>query len=312
MAVVTALCGGVGGSKLALGLYRTLPPDSLTVIVNTADDLTFCGLHVSPDLDTCMYTLAGLARKDVGWGIEGDTFEALDMLRRYGTPTWFAVGDRDLATDVYRTHALSRGQTLQMVTAEMAARLEVRAGILPMSNDPVATRLLTEDEWIDFQEYFVHRQHAAPVSDVRYEGAETAHPAPGVTDALLNADVIVLVNSNPVLSILPILAVPGIEDALQRSTALTVAVSPLIGESAVTGPAGELMALRGQPSTASGVAALYRDLIQGLVIDDLDTGYTTDVQATGIQVHVAQTMMRTVEDREQLALEVVEFACSLR
>lgn len=312
MPLVTALCGGVGGSKLALGLYRTLPADSLTVIVNTADDLTFCGLHVSPDLDTCMYTLAGLARKDVGWGIEGDTFETLQMLQRYGTPAWFAVGDRDLATDVYRTHALSSGHTLQNVTAEMTDRLGVRARILPMSNDPVATRLLTGNEWIDFQEYFVHRRHAAPVSEVRYEGAEAAQAAAGVTDALLNADVVVVVNSNPVLSILPILAVPGIREALQRSTARKVAVSPLIGNSAVTGPAGELMALRGLPPTAAGVAALYRDLIQGLVIDDLDRDLSAEVQATGLDVHIAQTVMKTVEDREHLAREVVEFACSLR
>lgn len=310
--MITALCGGVGGSKLALGLYRTLPPAALQVVVNTADDLELWGLHISPDLDTVTYTLAGLAAPETGWGIAGDSRQALDMLQRYGAPTWFQVGDRDLATDIYRTHALREGQTLSQVTAHLARSLDVHAAILPMTDDPVATRLLVDGQWLDFQDYFVRRRHRDPVAAVRYDGIEQARPAPQVLTALAAAEVIVLVNSNPLLSILPIISLPGIRPALTAATAARVAVSPIVGTDAVSGPAGQLMRLLELPVSATGVAAAYRGLIDGLVIDRQDAAQTGAIEALGIAVYCTDTVMRDLTDRERLAAQTLDFARSLR
>jgi LPPG:FO 2-phospho-L-lactate transferase len=306
--MITALCGGVGGSKLALGLYRTLPPDSLAVVVNTADDLQFCGLHVSPDVDTVMYTLAGMVNPTFGWGIEGDTFNALEMLARYGAPDWFRVGDRDLATDVIRTQRLRDGQRLTEVTAGVASSLGVRARILPMTDDPITTRLLVADEWIHFQDYFVRRGHRDPVEVVRYEGIENARVTPEVTEAIAQSEVIVIVNSNPVLSILPILETPGVRDLLDRSPAPTVAVSPIVGSDAVSGPAGQLMRLIGRPASATGVAAAYRDVIHGMVIDRADAEQAAAIEDLRMRVLCTDTIMQSSTDRERLASEVVDFA----
>jgi LPPG:FO 2-phospho-L-lactate transferase len=310
--MITALCGGVGGSKLALGLYRTLPPDSLSVVVNTADDLEYCGLHVSPDLDTVTYTLAGLARRDVGWGIEGDTFAALQMLGSYGAPTWFQVGDRDLATSIYRTMALREGAGLTEVARVIGDRLNVRAHILPMSNDRVATLLLVEGAWLEFQDYFVRRGHRDPVEAVRYAGIEEARTTEEVVAAIREAEAIILVNSNPVLSILPILSVPGVNDELVASPAPRVAVSPIIGRDAVSGPAGELMRLRGYPSNATGVAEVYLGLLDGIVIDRQDEDQAQEIEALGIGVLCTDTLMRDERDRERLAGEALAFARGLR
>ena len=310
--MITALCGGVGGSKLALGLYRTVPHDELTLIVNTADDLEFCGLHVSPDLDTVIYTLAGLSRQDVGWGIEGDTFEALGMLRRYGAPDWFQVGDRDLATDLYRTNELRQGRTLTDITADIGRRLDVQARVLPMTDAPVATRLQAGEEWIDFQDYFVRRRHQDPVQAIRYDGITAAVAAGGVIEAIESAEVIVLVNSNPALSIFPILATPGINDAVVGSSAPCVAVSPMVGHDSVSGPAGVLMSLLGQEATATGVASAYLGVIDGMVIDRRDAAQAPGIEALGPRVLVTDIMMRTLEDRERLAAETVSFARVLR
>jgi LPPG:FO 2-phospho-L-lactate transferase len=310
--MITALCGGVGGSKLVLGLYRTLPPDELAVIVNTADDLEFCGLHVSPDLDTVSYTLAGLARRDVGWGIDGDTHSALDMLGRYGAPTWFQVGDRDLATDVIRTEMLRRGESLTRVTDHIASSLDVRATILPMTDARVTTRLLVEGEWIDFQEYFVRLRHSVPADAVRYDGIDAAVASPQVHDAVGSAEAIILVNSNPVLSILPILQVSGIDELIASSDAPRVAVSPIVGGAAVAGPAAELMGLIGQPATAAGVANAYLGVIDGMVIDSQDEAQAPEIEDAGLYVLCTDTIMRTIEDRERLAAEVLEFARGLR
>lgn len=310
--MIAALCGGVGGSKLALGLYRTLPPDELRVIVNTADDLEFCGLHVSPDLDTVTYTLAGLSRQDVGWGIEGDTFQALDMLRRYGADAWFQVGDRDLATDIVRTQALRWGERLTEVTRRIAESLEIRAQILPMADEPVETRLRVGDQWLPFQEYFVRRRHRDPVDEIRYENVERARATAEVRAALSQAEAIVIVNSNPVLSILPILAVAGINDLLAGTSIPRVAVSPIVGEDAVSGPAGVLMSLIGQPSSALGVAGAYLGILDGIVIDRQDAAQSEAIAALGLRILRTDTIMRTLEDRERLAAETLEFAYSLR
>lgn len=310
--MITALCGGVGGSKLVLGLYRTLPADELQVIVNTADDLDYLGLHVSPDLDTVTYTLAGLAPPERGWGIDGDTFAALDMLRRYGAPAWFGVGDRDFATHIVRTAALRSGSGLTAVTAEIAARLDVRARILPMTDDQVATKLLVGGEWLDFQEYFVHRGHRDDVEAIRYEGSNAAAATSQVVEALENAEAIVLVNSNPALSILPMLATPGINDVLTAVSVPRVAVSPIVGSEAVSGPAGRLMHLLGYQSTACGVAEAYAGCIDGIVIDRADREQVPAIEALGLEVYCTDTIMRTLPDRERLAAETISFARGLR
>jgi LPPG:FO 2-phospho-L-lactate transferase len=309
--MITALCGGVGGSKLALGLYRVLPPDTLTVVVNTADDLELWGLHVSPDVDTVMYTLAGLAQRGAGWGIEGDTFAALDMLRRYGAPTWFNVGDRDLATDVYRTHALRTGKTLTQVTGRVARSLGVRARILPMTDGRVATRLRAGGRWLDFQEYFVRERHQVAVDAVEYAGIDSAPPTAAVIEAMRDAQTIVLVNSNPVLSLLPILSLPGVRRLFHERRVPAVAVSPLVGSSAVSGPAGELMALIGCPPDARGVAQAYGGLIDGLVIDRRDERLAPEIERTGVRVLVTDAIMRDEADRERVARETLAFAREL-
>lgn len=310
--MITAICGGVGGSKLALGLYRALPPDTLSVIVNTADDLEFCGLHVSPDLDTVMYTLGGLSREDVGWGIEGDTFQALDMLAQYGMPTWFAVGDRDLATDVFRTQGLRSGQSLTHVTATMSAQLGVSARLLPMTDDRIATRLSVNGEWLDFQDYFVRRRHNVPVDAFRYDGVDSARPTPVVLQALESADAIVVVNSNPILSIMPFLSLPGVRQAIAAAPSPCVAVSPIVDTGAVSGPAADLMRLVDQPPTSTGVAHLYRGVADGIVIHEQDRDQVPAIEALGMRVLCVNTIMRTVEDRDRLAHSVLAFARDLR
>ena len=233
---VTVLCGGIGGVKLVEGLSELLPVDSLSVICNTGDDLEMWGLHVSPDVDTVMYTLSGLADRDRGWGLEGETWQARDLLARYGEQTWFQLGDRDLATHILRTQLLASGMRLTGVTLELARRLTIRCRLLPMSDDPVRTRVLTPDGLLDFQDYFVRRRFEPPVEEVRFEGAADARPSPEAAAAILSAECVMLAPSNPIASIGPMLAVKGLRDALAQATALRVAVSPLIGGDAVKGP----------------------------------------------------------------------------
>lgn len=309
--MIVALCGGVGGSKLVSGLAQVLPLGDLTVIVNTADDLEFCGLHVSPDLDTVMYTLADLAGP-MGWGMRDDTFAALGMLQRFGVPIWFQIGDRDLATHVYRTATLRSGETLTAVTADMCARLGVRSRILPMTDARVATRLYVEGEWVEFQEYFVHRRHAVPVERIRYEGIESSEATREVRNALEEAETIIIVNSNPVLSILPILAVPDINDLLLASTAPTVAVTPIVGQGAVSGPAGDLMRLIGQPPTAIGVAGAYLGVIDGIVIDEKDAEAAPSIEALGMYVRCTDTIMPDAAGRKRVATEALSLARELQ
>ncbi|HZS93827.1 MAG TPA: 2-phospho-L-lactate transferase [Chloroflexota bacterium] len=308
--MITALCGGVGGSKLALGLHRTLPPDSLTVIVNVADDTEFFGLRVSPDLDTVLYTLAGVAGPR-GWGIAGDTFAALEQLERYGAPGWFKVGDRDLATDIVRTDGLRQGRRLTEITGDFARALGVRARILPASDGQPETALRVGDEWLPFQEYFVHRAHNVPVEEIQYRNLD-AGTTPEVLAALRDSDLIVIVNSNPVLSILPILAFTRVRQAIERRSVPCVAVSPMVGQNSVAGPAGELMRLVGQPATSTGVASIYHGLIDGIVIDRSDEGQVGAIRGMGVAVRCTDTVMRSDADKERLAGETLAFAAELR
>ena len=309
--MIVALAGGVGGAKLAQGLALAMGEAPLSVVVNTADDFELHGLRISPDLDTVLYTLAGLANPDTGWGIARDTFATLDMLARYGADTWFALGDRDFATHIQRTEHLRAGWTLTQVTASLARALSVRATLLPMCDEPVATRIETPSGELAFQEYFVQRQQRDEVRGVRFDGIEQAHLLVGVRDAVERAELIVFCPSNPIVSIGPILAVPGLREALRRARAPRVAISPIVGGRALKGPADRMLASLGHESSALGVARLYEGLIHGMVVDQVDADLATAVEALDMRVLVADTVMRTEGDRERLAREVIAFGRAL-
>jgi len=310
---VVAIAGGVGGAKLAHGLYHALPPDSLSIVGNTADDLTRYGLHISPDLDTVMYTLAGLANTVTGWGVTGDTFTALDMLARYDSDAaWFQLGDADFATHIWRTNHLHAGNTLTEVTAAMLQALGVRARLLPMCDERVATLVETPEGWLEFQDYFVRRRHALPVSGVRFEGIAEARVTAAVTDALSAADVIVFCPSNPLVSIGPILAVPGLRDALAASKAIKIGVSPIVGGKALKGPADQMLAGQGVEVSAYGVATGYVGLLDGFVVDEADADDAERIRALGIAAQVTNTVMQSDADRETLAGAVLAFASALQ
>ena len=308
---VVALAGGVGGAKLADGLYRVLPPDTLTIVGNTADDLELFGLHISPDLDTVMYTLAGLANPATGWGVVDDTFTTLTMLERYGEEAWFRLGDADFATHLKRTAGLRAGQQLTAVTAALIQALGIRARLLPMCDERVATEVETPEGWRDFQDYFVRRHHEDTVTAVRFAGVEHARVTPEVTAALAAADVIVFCPSNPLVSIGPILAVPKLRDALTASGAVKIAVSPIVGGKALKGPADRMLAAQGREVSSYGVAAGYTGLLDALTIDALDAADAPRIAALGLSVQVTQTVMRNTLDRAQLARDVLAFAQSL-
>jgi LPPG:FO 2-phospho-L-lactate transferase len=306
--MITVLTGGTGGAKFVDGLRQLVPAEELTVIVNTGDDLLWWGLYVSPDLDSITYMLAGRLSQERGWGVHGDTFHCLQAMGRLGQPTWFHSGDRDLATHILRTKLLADGKTLSEVTAEIAARLGIKARILPMSNARVETRVQTPIGELSFEEYFVERWYQDPVESVRFAGASDAEPAPGVIEAIRSADVVLLAPSNPVTSIGPILAVPGIREALRQCRSRIVAVSPIVGRAAVSGPAGILLSAQGYEVSIAGVAAFYADFLDLLVVDSQDEPPAEDLRKTGVHVHCTPTMMRTLEDRVALAKVVLTVA----
>ncbi|HET9015251.1 MAG TPA: 2-phospho-L-lactate transferase [Thermomicrobiaceae bacterium] len=308
---VVALAGGVGGAKLAHGLALAGLGDRLSVVVNTADDFTLFGLHISPDLDTVMYTLAGLANPETGWGLRDDGFAALEMIRSYGRDPWFWVGDRDFATHILRSEALRLGERLTAVTRLLAASLGVEAAILPMTDSPVATMVRTPDGELDFQDYFVRRGHRDEVLGVRLEGIESARPTAEVDAAIDAADAIVLCPSNPIVSIGPILAVAGVRERLHASGVPVVAVSPIVGGQALKGPADRMLADLGQEVSAAGVATLFADLLDGMVVDTQDAALAPRIAALGLAVHVTDTVMRADDDRLRLARETLAFAGSL-
>jgi LPPG:FO 2-phospho-L-lactate transferase len=308
---VLALAGGVGGAKLAAGLEAALPAGNLSVVVNTADDFDLWGLHVCPDLDTVMYTLAGIANPEAGWGIKAETFDALDMLSRYGEDTWFKLGDRDIATHVLRTARLRAGEPLTSITAGLSNVLGVESTILPMCDESVATVLDTPDGSLEFQEYFVRRRQRDEVLGMRLRGIDDARPTDAVLGALGNADLVVLCPSNPVVSIGPILAVPGMREALVSSSAPRVAVSPIVGGRALKGPADRMLASLGHEVSAAGVARMYEGLVDGMVIDDVDEEQRTGIEGLGMRVLATDATMRDVPDRARLAREVLEFGAGL-
>jgi LPPG:FO 2-phospho-L-lactate transferase len=313
---VVVLAGGVGGSKLAHGLARIVPPEDLAIVVNVADDVEVHGLRVSPDLDTVMYTLAGLADPDTGWGVAGDTWEAAAMLERYGAPTWFRLGDRDLATNLRRTDLLGQGASLTEVTDSLARALGVGPRLLPATDSDVRTQLRTDDGWLEFQDYFVRRGHRDRVQEIRYAGVDDAGPTAEVLAAVAGADVIALAPSNPFLSVGPMLAMDRLRGALLEAPGVTAAVSPIVGGAAIRGPADDLFRSLGGEASASGVARHYQEsvpgLLDGLLIDSVDAEQAGAIEALGVTPRVAQTVMRTEADRAALAGELLEFAATIR
>jgi LPPG:FO 2-phospho-L-lactate transferase len=300
--MITAVAGGVGAARLLRGMVRVVDSGQLTAVVNTGDDIVLHGLHVSPDLDTVMYTLAGLNDDERGWGLRGDTWAAMEAVERLGGQAWFRLGDRDLATHLVRTQRLTEGAPLSAVTAELAGALGIDVRLLPMSDDPVRTRVtLDQGPEISFQDYFVRRRHAVAVSSVRFDGADVAVPAPGVIDALVDADVVVVCPSNPVVSIGPVLAVPGIEAALSKRRADVVAVSPIVAGAALKGPAGRLLVELGHRSSVVGVAELYSAIAGTLVIDRADAALAPEVEAAGMRCVVAPTVMHDADEATALA-----------
>lgn len=288
---VTALAGGTGAAKLARGLARCLPATDLTIIGNTGDDVEIWGLHVSPDLDTLAYALSGRLDVARGWGLSGETFRCLEAMADLAGETWFNLGDRDLATHLVRSRLLRDGVPLSAVTAEVAARLGVGPRILPMSDQPVRTRVATPEGWLSFQEYFVREKAMVEVLDVEYAGAEGASPAPGVLASVRDADLIVVCPSNPVTSIGPILAVPGIARALETAQAPRVAVSPIVRDAPVSGPAGALMRARRLPVSPLGVAAAYRPWLTALVIDESDHACARALREADVTPLIAPILM---------------------
>jgi LPPG:FO 2-phospho-L-lactate transferase len=305
---LTALAGGTGAAKLLRGLSRIMDPRDLTVIVNTGDDAEIWGLHISPDLDTVSYTLGGMIDERKGWGLTGETFHALDQIARFGEPVWFNLGDRDLATHLHRTRLLREGRTLTDVARSIAAALGVAATVLPMSDQPVRTRILGPDGWLTFQEYFVREKAQVEARAVEYAGAAASAPAPGVLEAIASADAILVCPSNPVTSVGPILAVPGLVQALGATPAIVVAVSPIVGGAAVSGPAGRLMASAGLPVSATGIARAYAPWLDRLVLDEQDRALAGEIHALGVAPVPAPTMMSSREAEIALARHVLNAA----
>ena len=304
--MITVLAGGVGGGRFLQGLVQVLPQREVTVISNTGDDLEMFGLHVSPDIDIVTYHLADLSPDEQGWGLAGDTFHALEALGRFGHPTWFHLGDRDLATNLHRTVLLRRGQTLSQATAEIARAFGLEVTILPMTDDRVRTRVVTDEGELDFQDYMVQRQADARVRGVQYEGVLEAKPAPGVIEAIMEAEGVVLAPSNPIASIGPILAVPGVRGALVQTKARVAAVSPIVGGAVIKGPADKMLSGMGMEVSAWQVGWLYEDFLDCLVIDHADAGQERRIAGLGLDVVVTDTIMKDRERKAALARTVMD------
>ena len=306
--MIVVLTGGTGGAKFVQGLKQIVPPREITAVVNTGDDLVWWGLHVSPDLDCITYALAGMLSRERGWGVEGDTFNCLEAVGRLGAPTWFRLGDRDLALHLVRSQLLAGGRTLAEATEEIAKNLDIASRILPMTNASVETRILTPDAELSFQEYFVRERYEPQVRGVRFAGAEAALPAPGVVEAIDEADVVLIAPSNPVTSIGPILAVLGIRAALARTPAPVGAVSPIVGRAAVSGPAASLMQAQGLPVSVEGVARAYADFLDVLIADERDAGAaagSTGLYRLGIPLRFTPIIMNSSRDKVALAKTVL-------
>jgi len=303
---IVALAGGTGAAKFLRGLCQVTDPAAVTVIGNTGDDLEMWGLSVSPDLDTVMYTLAGVVDATKGWGLSGDTFMCRDAIGRLGAVRFFGLGDRDLATHLLRTEQLRAGLSLSEATEGLCRRFGVKSRILPMSNERVRTRIQTPSGWLAFQEFFVRERCAPEVVDIAYDGAAAARPAPGVVEAIGEARCVIVCPSNPMSSVGPILAVPGIREALSATRARVVAVSPVVGRAAVSGPAGKMMEAKGFEVSALGVAAVYGEFLDRLVVDQRDANLVTLLRARGLEVLLTDSIMDGVDKEKALARAVLE------
>ena len=308
--MIVVLTGGTGGAKFVQGLVQVAPRRELAFIVNTGDDLTWWGMNVSPDLDSITYALAGRLSRERGWGVEGDTFERLETMRRLGAPAWFQVGDRDLELHKSRTEMLAAGKSLSQATEEIARGMGIESRILPMSDDRVETRIQTPEGELNFQEYFVRERYQVAVERVFFVGAERARPAPGVVEAIKQAACVLIAPSNPVTSIGPILAVPGIREALRETKARVAAVSPIVGGAAVSGPAGVLMRTQGLAVSAAGMAKNYADFLDVLIVDEKDAADRELVELLGVDLRTARTVMKSDVDKAELAWTALEIARS--
>ncbi len=303
---IVALAGGVGGAKLAYGLQDQLSPGELSVIVNTGDDFKHLALHISPDLDTVCYTLAELANFESGWGRKNESWHVLEELSKLGAPDWFRLGDRDLATHIERTRLMAEGQGLSNITKAFCEVWGVQSQVLPMSDDPVATIVNTDEGKLTFQEYFVARACEPKVKNFKFQGIESAKPAPGVLDAIDDAELVIICPSNPWVSIDPILAIAGIRSAVNANKVL--ALSPLIGGKAVKGPAAKMFQELGIEPKAESIARHYGQLLSALVLDHVDEGQKGAIESMGIMTFATQTLMKTLDDRKQLASEILAYA----
>ncbi len=303
---VLALAGGVGAARLLRGLVQLLRKEELVIIGNVGDDLDVYGLHVSPDLDIVMYTLAGIVDEEKGWGVSGDTFKCLAMLGKYGIENWFKTGDLDLATHIARTQMLKNGLTLSEVTATLCDKLGMKAKLVPVTNDHLRSKVVSGRAVLDFQDYFVRRGTRDEVTSVLFEGADKARPAPGVIEAIREADRIIICPSNPILSILPILSLPEVKEEVINSNAYVVAVSPIIGGKTLKGPADRIMVSMGHECSAYGVAKFYQDLIDHIIIDEADREHKQRIENLGIKATVTDTIMKTQEHSRRLAKTAVE------
>jgi LPPG:FO 2-phospho-L-lactate transferase len=308
--MICVLSGGTGGAKFVDGLRQVMPAEEITIIVNTGDDLLWWGLYVSPDIDSITYVLSGLLSRERGWGVKGDTFLCLQAMGQLGEPTWFHTGDRDLAVHLLRSRLLAEGKTLSQATSTICDKLGVKARILPMSDSRVETRVDTPSGELSFEEYFVQRWYQDPVNSVRFAGASDAEPAPGVIDAIVSAEAVIIAPSNPITSIGPILAVPGIREALHSARGKVAAISPIVGNAPVAGPAGILMAAQGLPCSIAGVAKGYEDFLDLLICDTRDVRAAETLRNAGLKVQCGETIMRSPNDRAVLARTVLSVTTS--
>jgi LPPG:FO 2-phospho-L-lactate transferase len=304
--MITALAGGVGAARFLTGLTRLVKPEEISVIVNTGDDIDMFGLHISPDVDIVSYTLAGIVDEDKGWGIRGDTFQSLEMLRKLGLDTWFALGDRDFAVHIFRTEMLKKGFTLSNVTEQICEALGVKVKILPMSDDKFETRIKLESGSIHFEEYFVKRAAKDTVLGVEFAGVAYAKPAPNVIDSILNAEKVIVCPSNPIVSVGTILSIKGITDALCKTNAKVVGISPIVAGAPIKGPADKLLRALGLEVSAFSVAKLYAGFLDTFIIDNLDADEKCAIENLGIQVKVTNTVMKSLGDKIELAKVALE------
>jgi LPPG:FO 2-phospho-L-lactate transferase len=304
--MITALAGGVGAARFLQGLVKLVPEENLTIIVNTGDDIELYGLHISPDIDIVMYTLSGIVDGEKGWGVKDDTFHCLETLQKYGSETWFKLGDRDLATHIHRTCLLRKGYKLSEVTAKLCQASGLKIRLIPMTDEKFTTFIVTDKGKMHFQEYLVKRGAQDKVINVEFEGAEKAKPAPGVVDSILSSEAIIICPSNPIVSIGTILSVKGVRKALRETKAEIIAISPIVGGSPIKGPADKLMSGLGLEVSAYGVAAFYKDFLDAFVIDNIDSAQKPRIiEALGLKVAVTNTIMKTLQDKVELARVVL-------